>query len=212
MQIRIIQSSIKIQLEMNMRYILCPLIVFLSLGAINSSLASEAKPAPVESKKILVAYFSRGGNTKYAAEQIQKATGGTLFEIKPVNAYPAEYKDCAEQAKKEINEGYKPSLAAKVDNMEQYDVVFVGTPNWWSSIAPPLASFLSDNKWEGKTVITFVTHGGGGMARCESEVKKLIPGAKTLKGKAFPGRDIKNASSDIAKWVRETIIIKKQDK
>ena len=102
---------------------------------------------------------------KYAAAQIQKATGGTLFEIKPVKPYPSEYRECTVQARKEIQEGVRPERA-KVEDMGKYDVIFIGSPNWWSTIAPPVASFLASYDLSGKTVIPFVTHGGGGMARC----------------------------------------------
>lgn len=162
-----------------------------------------------EPGKILVAYYSYSGNTRHAAEQIQKSTGGTLFEIKPVKAYPADYNACVDQAKTEIRAGVKPALAEKVKNLDQYDVVFVGTPNWWSTMAPPVLTFLSENDFAGKTVIPFVTHGGGGMARCERDIRKACPKSKFGKGGAFSGGGIRRSGSAIANWVNEVVTVKK---
>lgn len=178
------------------------------LAALGCS-AQEQPKVSTEPSKVLIAYYSWGGNTKYAAAQIQKETGGTLFEIKPVKAYPAEYRECTVQAKKEIREGFKPELAAKVDDIGKYDVIFIGSPNWWSSIAPPVASFLSSYDLSGKTVIPFVTHGGGGMARCADAVRQLCPKSTVLKGGAFAGDGIRTARAALAKWVNDTITINK---
>ena len=159
--------------------------------------------------KVLIAYYSYSGNTRFAAEQIQKATGGTLFEIKPVKPYPADYNACVELAKREINAGVKPELAEKVKEFDKYDVIFVGTPNWWSTMAPPVLTFLSSYDFNGKTIIPFVTHGGGGMARCESDMRKACPKAAFGKGGAFSGRSIKEAGTALARWVDEVVTVKK---
>lgn len=167
-------------------------------------------PKPtVEPGKVLVAYFSWGGNTKFAAQRIQKETGGTLFEIKPVKAYPTEYKACTEQAKKEIKDGVRPELVGKVDDMKKYEVIFVGSPNWWSTIAPPVSTFLASYDFAGKTIIPFVTHGGGGMAHCEEAVRKLCPKAKVLKGGIFSGSGIRSSANALNKWVSEPVTLKK---
>ena len=141
---------------------ICTLAAALMTGAGCSG--QEHPKVSAEPAKVLVAYYSWGGNTKYAAAQIQKATGGTLFEIKPARPYPAEYRECTVQAKKEIQEGFRPELASRVEDIGKYDVIFIGSPNWWSTIAPPVAAFLASYDLSGKTVIPFVTHGGGGMA------------------------------------------------
>lgn len=159
--------------------------------------------------KVLVAYYSWGGNTRFAAERIQKLTGGTLFEIKPVKAYPVDYGACVEQAKRECRDEFEPELATKVDDFSKYDVIFVGTPNWWSTMAPPVRSFLSSYDFSGKTVIPFVTHGGGGMARCERDMRKVCPKAVFGKGGAFSGGSIRNAADALSKWVNEVVVIRK---
>lgn len=187
--------------------IICTLAASLMTGAGCSG--QEQPRISVEPSRVLVAYYSWGGNTKYAAAQIQKETGGTLFEIKPVRPYPSEYRECTVQAKKEIQEGVRPELAARVEDMGKYDVIFIGSPNWWSTIAPPVASFLSSCDLSGKTVIPFVTHGGGGMARCEEAVLKLCPKSTVLKGGAFSGAGVRAARAAIAKWVNDTVTVNK---
>ena len=171
--------------------------------------AQEQPKVSTEPSRILIAYYSWGGNTKYAAAQIQKETGGTLFEIKPVKSYPADYRECTVQAKKEIQEGARPKLSARVEDLGKYDVVFIGSPNWWSTIAPPVSSFLAGHDLSGKTVIPFVTHGGAGMARCADAVRKLCPKSSVLKGGAFAGDGIRTSRAALAKWVNDTITINK---
>ncbi len=175
-----------------------------------AGLANGSEQAPsVEPGKILVAYYSWSGHTKMAAERIQEATGGTLYEIKPVDPYSTAYRACTEQAKKEIEAGFRPQLQGAVD-FGAYDVVFVGSPNWWSTIAPPVASFLAGGDLSGKTVVPFVTHGGGGMAGCERAVREACPKANVLPGRAFPGGNIRNLGEEIARWAREIITVNRQ--
>lgn len=166
------------------------------------------KKVTVKSEKILVAYFSYTGNTRYAAEEIKKNTGGTLFDIKPIKAYPADYSTCVAQARRECSSKFKPKLTANVKNMDQYEVIFIGSPNWCSTLAPPVLSFLSAYDFSGKTIVLFVTHGGGGMANCEIDFSKNCPKANILKGKEFSGSSIKKAQTELKKFVSDRIIIK----
>ena len=159
-------------------------------------------------KKILIAYFSRTGNTRKMAQQIQKATGGDIFEIVPLKPYPVAYQEVVDQARKEVKANFKPELKNKIDDIGKYDIIFVGSPNWCSTIAPPVATFLAGYDLKGKTVIPFVTHGGGGMANCEADVKKLCPKSNLLKGLAVSGRLVKNADDKVDQWLREIEIIK----
>ena len=168
-----------------------------------------AQKVETEPGKILIAYYSWSGNTRFAAEQIQKLTGGTLFEIKPAKAYPSDYGACVDQAKKECRDEFKPELATKVDDFSKYDVIFVGTPNWWSTMAPPVRSFLAGYDFSGKTVIPFVTHGGGGMAHCERDMRKVCPKATFGKGGTFSGGSIRNAADALRKWVDEVVTSRK---
>ena len=157
---------------------------FAALGqAVKAEAAVAAEPA-----KILIAYYSYSGNTKAVAEQIQKATGGEIFEIKPAKAYPASYNECVDQAKKECGEGFKPQLAGALPDVSKYDVVFVGTPNWWGTIGIP-----------------FMTHGGGGVQRCEADIRKAAPKAAFGKIGVFSG----NGGSSVAGWIKEVVTVKR---
>ena len=166
---------------------ICTLAAALMTGAGCSG--QEQPKVSAEPSRVLIAYYSWGGNTKYAAAQIQKATGGTLFEIKPVKPYPSEYRECTVQARKEIQEGGRPELAAKVEDMGKYDVIFIGSPNWWSTIAPPVASFLASYDLSGKTVIPFATSGGSGIEKAEQSLKSHCPQANWKKGKLLNHMD-----------------------
>jgi flavodoxin len=152
--------------------------------------------------KNLIVYYSWSGNTRKIAEQIRSIAGGDTFEILPVQPYPENYNKCTEQAKKEINAGHKPSLRNAIKNIDEYDTVFVGTPNWWSTIAPPITTFLLEYDLSGKTVIPFCTHDGGGVARCHTDIVKLTPKSQHLDGLAVSGNRVDSAKSDVEKWLR----------
>jgi len=127
--------------------------------------SKEEKTAmDTENKKILIAYYSYGGNTKEVAEAIHEKIGGDLFEIKAEGTYPDEYRPMTVQVKKELQDGYRPKLTTSVADIKQYDIVFLGSPCWWGTITPQVSSFLESYDLSGKTVVPFITHGGGGVS------------------------------------------------
>ena len=152
-------------------------------------------------KKILIAYYSWSGNTEYIAKQIQKSTGGSFFIIKPVNEYPDSYRPCVDQAKKEINAGITPELKALPDDLDSYDIVFVGSPVWWHTTALPVSSFLTKVNLSGKTVVPFCTHGGGGKGHLPEDIKKYCPGSEVLDELVLSGNGGRNADSEISAWL-----------
>lgn len=156
-----------------------------------------------ENKKILVAYFSHSGNTRNMAEQINAYCGGDIFEIKTVSPYPSDYGDCVEQAKKEQNEDARPALASKVDDMNDYDVVFVGYPNWWGTMPMAVFNFLESYDFEGKTIVPFCTHEGSAMGRSESDIKALLPSSEIVKGKPVRGSKVRSSGEDIKSWLED---------
>ncbi|MEN2984814.1 MAG: flavodoxin [Dictyoglomaceae bacterium] len=131
-------------------------------------------------KNILIAFYSWSGNTKKIAKLIHDEVGGNLFEIEPEIPYPSSYNATVEQAKKEIKEGYKPPIKGKIENFEIYDVIFIGTPNWWSTIAPPVATFLTQYDFSGKTIAPFCSHGGGGLGKIAKDLERLCPNSQIL--------------------------------
>lgn len=154
-------------------------------------------------KNILIAYYTHSGNTKKVAEQIQKEVGGTMIEIEPETPYPRDYDTVVQQAKKEINDGYKPPLKTKADGMETYDTVFIGSPNWWNTNAPPIDTFLSSYDLSGKTVVPFCTHGGGGQGRTAKDVAALCPNSTVTEGLSVSGSRAGNAKADIDAWLKK---------
>ncbi|MDE7150018.1 MAG: NAD(P)H-dependent oxidoreductase [Bacteroidales bacterium] len=164
--------------------------------------------AETAGKKMLVVYYSWGGNTRVIAEQIKALTGADIFEIEAREAYSSDYRTVVDQAKAEIQKGEVHAIKAMPANLADYDVVFVGTPNWWSTMAPTVAAFLKEGDLAGKTVVPFVTHGGGGMARCEADIVKMCEGAQTLKGFAVNGDAVESAGPGVRKWLQSIGIIK----
>ena len=147
------------------------LLAALTLGGCGEApeepLAAQNNPngaTSASSRKVLVAYFSHSfGNTRKIARMIQRETGGDIFEIKPEQPYTTNHRAVVAQARREIDAGFKPELVAMPENLERYDVIFVGTPNWWNTMAPPVATFLSSHDFAGKTLVPFTTHGGSGQ-------------------------------------------------
>lgn len=101
----------------------------------------------------LIANFSYTGHTKGIAGQLQELTGGTLFEIKPAVPYFDDYDTAERQGRKETSDGYRPALAEMPDGLDTYDTVLLGTPNWFNTVAPPVASFLTDGDMSGKRFV-----------------------------------------------------------
>ena len=115
---------------------------------------------PDEDSNILIAYFTRTNNTGTVAQAIADLTGGTLYRIETVVPYPEDYTECTEAAREELENGTRPELSGTVENMEQYDIVFIGCPVWWGDAPMPIWSFLESDEYDfaGKTVIPFCTY------------------------------------------------------
>ncbi len=153
--------------------------------------------------KSLIVYFSHSNNTKVIAEYIHEFTDADIFRIEPVNKYPSEYQAVVDQAKKEINEDFRPKLKGMVNNFDQYDTIYVGSPNWWSTIAPPVATFLSSYDFEGKTIIQFMTHEGSRFGRSTADIRKICPEANMLKGFECRGSQVGKAKDEVKTWLQE---------
>lgn len=154
-------------------------------------------------KHILIVYYSHSGNTKRIAKLIQQEVGGTLCEVQPVVPYPVSYNMVVEQVKKEIQMGFLPALKTKVECIELYDMVYVGSPNWCSTIAPPIATFLSEYNLSGKTIIPFCTHDGGGMGRVAQDIAKLCPQSTILSSFEIYGSSGMDAQAKVSSWLRK---------
>ena len=159
--------------------------------------------------KCAVVYFSWSGNTRFAAETIAKKAGADLFEIKAETPYNSNYGKCCDEAKPEC---YGKTLRAinPIEGLDlaKYDLVFVGSPNWWGTMAPPVRTWATQNKGalKGKSVCLFQTHGGGGMQRVGKEFAEIFGDtAKVLSPKAFSGSSIKSSVAALEAFASERI-------
>lgn len=154
-----------------------------------------------DNKKILIAYFSHSGNTREVAKQIQQQLGGDLFEIIPINPYPKEYNAVVAQAKIENKNDFRPQLESYIDNIEDYKIVFVGSPVWWYTVAQPVKTFLAENNLESKTIIPFCTHEGSGQAGSFTDIKALTPHSEVLDGIEIWGSRVRQCQKQISDWL-----------
>lgn len=175
------------------------LILTAMAAIVSSGAGAQTQPAPA--KKVLVAYYSHSGNTREMARQIADVSGGELFEIVPVTPYPSDYQTVVDQAKREINAGTRPALKTRVEDMSQYDVVFVGSPCWWATVAPPVATFLTSYDFAGKTVVPFMTHEGSRMGRTEADIRKLCPKSQVPDGLPVRGGAVGSLKETVRRWV-----------
>jgi len=165
-------------------------------------LAGAQAAATKPGKKILTVYYSRTGNTREVANQIQRLVGGDLVAIETVTPYPSDYRETTRQAKRELESNYRPPIKTKIPDLASYDLVFVGSPNWWGTIAMPVMTFLSENDLSGKTIAPFMTHGGSALGRSRADLEKLCPKATILDGLAIPGTAAKTSQKEVAAWVQ----------
>lgn len=129
-------------------------------------------------KKMLIVYYSiSNGNTRRIAQQMQKITGADLAEIETLVPYTGSYQEIVDQGQEEVEAGYQPELTPLSVQPEDYDVIAIGTPTWWYTMAPAVRSFLTAHNWTGKTVIPFQTHGGW-PGHVLKDVKSLCKGAR----------------------------------
>ncbi len=151
--------------------------------------------------KVLIAFFSWGGNTRGIAEEIQSQTGADLFEIELVTPYSDDYNTVLDQAQHDQNIQARPEIKNKVENFEQYDTVILGFPNWWASIPMPIASFLEKYDFSDKTIIPFCSHGGGRFGQSLTAIAKLAPNAVMGEGLSVHYSGGSSLPDDIAEWL-----------
>lgn len=176
---------------------LTALLLAVSLPAYTHAQNTLVKERHMNTKKILVAFFSRTGenyavghieqgNTHIVAELIASATGGTLFRIEPATPYPDDYRACTEVAQREKRSKARPALVGDIA-AEEYDVIFLGYPNWWGDLPMCVYTFLEQHDWQGKVVIPFCTHEGSGLSDTENLLRAACRGASVLNGLAVRG-------------------------
>lgn len=156
-----------------------------------------------DSKKILVAYFSHSGNTRYVAERIHSLTGGDLFEIKTLHQYSEDYDTVVDEARKELKSNARPELSTHLQNAASYDVILLGYPNWWGTYPMAVATFLEENDFSGKTIVPFCTHEGSRLGNSLRDLAALCPDSIIGNGLDIRGRSVSSASAEdaIQKWL-----------
>ena len=141
------------------------------------------------------------GNTEFVAKEIQKNLGGDLFAIETVQEYPGTHDELLDFAYKEKSDHARPELATQIDNLDNYEYIFVGYPNWNADLPMPVYSFFDTYDFSGKTIIPFVTHGGSGFSGTIQTIQKLEPEATVIEeGLSISRNSVPNAQDDIKKW------------
>lgn len=173
----------------------------LALGMIAFGRDGSAGEAP----KVLVAYFSKTGNTRALAEQVHARVGGDLFRVEPLNPYPGDYRETTDVARRELDRNARPALAAAIppEAMREYDVIFLGYPCWWGTLPMAMFTFLEGYDLSGKTIIPFTTHGGSGLARGPGDIGEVAPGATVRQGLAVRSASAGDAGREVEAWLRQ---------
>lgn len=163
----------------------------------------------------LIAFYSRAdenyvngmlkplktGNTEVAAGIIRDLTGADLFKIEQAHPYAAGYNDCIAQAQEDQRRNARPELKSYPESLEGYDVIYLGYPNYWSTMPMAVFTFLEHFDFDGKTIRPFCTHEGSGMGSSVGDIRRLCPGATVEKGLAIRGSSVGQSKRDIEKWI-----------
>ena len=143
------------------------------------------------------------GNHQYVAQLIQQSIGGDLFAIETVQEYPGSHDALLEFGYNEKAENARPELASQIENIDSYDVIFIGYPNWNADLPMPLYTFLENNDFSGKTIIPFTVHGGSGFSGTIATIADLQPNATVLSnGLSISRNDVPNSQSEVTEWVQ----------
>ncbi len=167
--------------------------------------------------KKLIAFYSRAdenyvsgtlkmlkiGNTEVAADMIKKLTDADVFKIEQVHPYSKDYNDCIEQAKADQQSDARPKLKIYPETIDEYDTIYLGFPNYWSTMPMAVFTFLEHYDFSGKIIKPFCTHEGSGMGSSVSDIKRICPNAIVKDGLAIYGSRVARAKSDIERWINE---------
>ena len=187
--------------------------------------SSTEQPSDAQKSGVLVAYFSWAdnavidgevdavaspsvtapGNVQQLAQWISERTGGDLFSIQVTEPYSSDWDACLERANQERAEDARPELTASVEQLERYDTVFLGYPNWWYGVPMALLSFLEENDLSDKQVYLFCSHGTGGLASSVEQIDEALPDSTALSENIFDvyEEDASSSQQDILAWLEE---------
>ncbi len=164
----------------------------------------------------LIAYYSRAGenyfggaykriavgNTEKVAKMIAEITGGELFKIEQAQPYSEDYQTCIAEARRDLQAHARPEVLSLPDNLDQYDEIYLGYPNYWGTMPMAVYTFLESYDLTGKTIRPFCTHEGSGLSGTENDIRRAVKGAVVAKGLAVRGSGVDGARSAIEAWIR----------
>jgi flavodoxin len=172
-------------------------------------------------KKAMIAYYSRKGknylngsivdlpvgNTAVIARKISDLTGASLFEIDTVDPYPEDYDTTTGISLKELKSNFRPAITGSVSDMDSYEIIYLGYPNWWGTMPMAVFTFLESNGLSGKTIVPFCTHEGSGLGKSERDIKLMCPGSRVLPGIAIRGGSVSGAGEQVKNWLSKLELI-----
>lgn len=154
-------------------------------------------------EKSLIVCYSYSGNTWEVAKEIHRQTGAPLCEIYPKQPYPMLFESLLSQVREETDSGFLPHLFPITERVEDYDTIFVGTPNWCGTVAPPITAFLKQNNLEGRLLFPFYSHCGGGRGNVEQDIRRMCPEAIVGEGISIVNDGGSALTEKIASWIKK---------
>lgn len=169
----------------------------------SSETSSTASDSSETGTKSLVVYFSWSGNTQNVAEAIRTQTDSDIFEIVPETPYSDDYDTVLDVAQEEQRENARPAISGTIDNIDDYDVIYVGFPNWWGDMPMILYTFFDRYDLSGKAVAPFCTSGGSGLSNTVNEIRELEPNATVTDGLHIGSSSASNPDDAVSNWLSE---------
>lgn len=172
----------------------------------NETVSNESKTDDINIENMgntLILYFSMSGNTETVANYIHEEIGGDIVKLETVQTYPEDYDELVDYAREEQRDNARPELETTIENIEQYDTIFLGYPNWWGDMPMPIYSFLDQYDLSNKTIVPFITHGGSGLSGTPANIANEEPDAVITEGLAINGDDVDDCQDEVNEWLNE---------
>lgn len=155
----------------------------------------------VVTKKVLVLYYSLTGNTEKVANFIHEEVGGDIVKLETIKTYPSNYNELINEAQDEQRNNFRPELKTVIENIDEYDTIFLGYPNWWADMPMSIYSFLDNYDLSGKTIAPFITHGGSGISGTPNNIQREEADATVTEGLAVSGSSAENSKDLVINWL-----------
>lgn len=169
----------------------------------NTNETTNEEPQTEKTGRTLVVYFSHTGNTENVANFIYEEVGGDIVKLEPVNAYTDDYNTLLDVAQEEQRNDARPEIATKINNIDEYDTIFLGYPNWWGDMPMIIYSFLDEYDLSRKTIAPFCTSGGSGLSGTPRTIQNEEPNATVTEGLSVMDSRSANSQSEVQSWLSE---------